>query len=159
MKRNEAQDLIAFMRAATSGQELDASKQAFWEGQLIGLDADQATQAVHIGIRSWKFFPSWADFATIYTDLHKLGLAEAEAQQRKQTNVQREIGLPFWIKRFACARYLYARFDREQDFRRFAEQGDAGDLREELMPDDEWVKEAETISDHEAWRSVSGGQR
>jgi hypothetical protein len=56
---------------------------------------------------------------------------------------------PFWVKRWICARMLYSRFDREQDMRRLPEQGDYGDLTQELMPEQEWVEEANRLDDKE----------
>lgn len=157
MKTNEAKDLLAMMGAATSGAGLDATKQAFWEEQLSHLDAEQATQAVLLGIRAWKFFPSWSDFLQIYAGLSKLGESERETERIVDLASRRPVKeIPFWVKRWACARMLYARFDKERDERRFAEQVEFSDPTAEAMPDDAWVNEAKTISSAEAWSSVVG---
>lgn len=71
--------------------------------------------------------------------------------------------LPFWVKRWICARMLYERFSKPRDLRRFREQGDHGDLTQELMPEDAWVTEANTMDDegfHRAFQKfVQGGER
>ena len=46
--------------------------------------------------------------------------------------------------------------EQERDMRRFVEQGDHGDLTQELMPEGAWVEEAELLNDEEAikkWRA------
>ena len=158
MKTGEAQDLIAMITAATAGAGLDAGKQAFWEEQLVRLEAEQATQAVLLGIRTWKFFPSWADFMTIYAELGKLSEREEERKKRVvELATRRPVkDLPFWVKRWVCARMLYKRFGKDRDDRHFAEMGEFADPTSELMPADEWSAEAETITDVEAWRAVVG---
>lgn len=55
--------------------------------------------------------------------------------------------LPIWVKRWICARLLYKRFDKPHDFRRFVEQGDYGDLTQEMMPEGAWMDEAQLIGD------------
>ena len=62
----------------------------------------------------------------------------------------RSAPLPFWVKRWICARLLYERFGKERDERRFAEQGDFGDLTKGLMPDDAWIDEANSLGDKDA---------
>jgi hypothetical protein len=46
--------------------------------------------------------------------------------------------LPHWVKRWICARMLYKQFGKDQDLRRFPEQGDWGDLTMEVMPEGAW---------------------
>lgn len=58
--------------------------------------------------------------------------------------------LPLWVKRWICARMLYERFGKPRDMRRFREQGDHGDLTQEMMPDDAWLQEANTLDDESA---------
>lgn len=57
--------------------------------------------------------------------------------------------LPHWVKRWICARMLYKQFGKEQDLRRFPEQGDWGDLTMEVMPEGAWEKEAASMSDEQ----------
>jgi len=70
--------------------------------------------------------------------------------------------LAFWVKRWICARLLYERFGKRRDMRRFSEQGDDGDLTQELMPDDAWVEEANSMDDegfHKAFERFMRGGR
>ena len=55
--------------------------------------------------------------------------------------------VPIWVKRWICARLLHQKFDKEFDQRRFREQGEFGDLTQEMMPDGAWIAEAEKIGD------------
>lgn len=63
--------------------------------------------------------------------------------------------LPFWIKRWICARQLYARFGKERDMRRFPEQGDYGDLTQETMPEGAWIEEANSIGEGELHKAFA----
>lgn len=154
MTLEEARDLIALLAAATKVDQLGPDRQGFWESQFCRLDARQATEAVNIGILGWKFFPSWAEFAEVYTACGKRELDELTARRVKKELETPRAEVPIWIKRFVCARYLYAKFGREQDLRRFPEQGEWGDLNVELMPEDEWATEASRIKDTEALRAL-----
>lgn len=60
--------------------------------------------------------------------------------------------VPFWVKRWICARMLYKSFGKEKDTRRFKEAGDHGDKTQELMPEGAWVEEANTLDDAEVVR-------
>lgn len=67
---------------------------------------------------------------------------------------------PLWVRRWLCARYLFAKFDREQDMRRFREQDQWAHPSLEVMPDGEWEEQALLISDWEhELAKVLGGTR
>lgn len=160
MKSSEAQDLIAMMAAATQGgAALEPTKQAFWESQLVTLDAEPATAAMLDGIRLWKFFPSWAEFAAAYADVVRRRAAEQELAERTGEYEQRRSlpkhEVPFWVKRWVCSRMLYARFGKDRDERRFAEMDQHVDPLAELMPADAWVEEANQLTDVDAWRAIA----
>lgn len=156
MKLEEARDLIAMMHAATGGR-MTGERQGFWEAQLQHLDGDIATHAMLAGIKVWKHFPSWADFGEVYT-------AESRRRSERQESLVRRqheqtflpaTALPFWVKRWAAARMLFAAFGRERDERPFREQlagVEVPGLR--LMPDDEWMHEAEQITDAQAFSAL-----
>lgn len=63
--------------------------------------------------------------------------------------------IPFWVKRWICARMLYAKFGKPRDMRRFPEQADFGDLTTEMMPEGAWEAEANSMSDEEFAKSFS----
>lgn len=159
MKREEAAELVRMIAAATSNAELSADKRAVWEEQLVALDADQATQAALAGIRTWKFFPSWSEFAEVYTSIGRLAEPDDTSSKLERYRGTRPQTLAPWVRRWAAARFLFARFGRERDDRPFREQQPLVDPHAELMPDDEWVTEGEQLSDRDVWRAVVGGRR
>lgn len=159
MKEREANDLIDMMVAATSSSPLDTAKRAFWVEQLTHIeDADHATTTILEGIREWKFFPSWSDFARLHTDVGRRAVAERELAERngeyEQAKAQPKREVPLWVKRWVCATMLYERFGKDRDDRRFPEMGSYADVTLEAMPDDAWVEEAGQLSDAEVWRNL-----
>ncbi len=63
--------------------------------------------------------------------------------------------IPHWVRRWIAARYLYARFGKDQDLRAFREQGGEVDPRTtDWMPDGEWDEEAEHVTDKDVWKAV-----
>lgn len=144
------------LKAATGGRQTnDPASDDFWLEALLPLDATLATQGVLAGIRDWRWFPSWAEFREAYKAQEKL--REPQGEQRATMPGKYEV--PGWIKRWAAARYLYARFDREQDMRPFREQYPSSaspppDVPQEWMPEEEWVKESKRVSDADVWGVV-----
>lgn len=150
MKENEAVDILAMLRAATGGKP-DQASDDFWVIALQNLDADIASQAVLAGIRDWKWFPSWAEFGEAYRAQQKL--REPVGEQR--ADLPKPTKIPLWIRRWAAARFLYMRFGRDQDMRPFPEQREfVNPLTKEWMPEDEWVKEAEKVTDRDVWGAI-----
>lgn len=151
MKENEARDIIGMLKAATGGKQTDQTADDFWTESLLSLDATLATQAVLAGIRTWKWFPSWAEFREAYKAQERL--REPSGEQR--FDMPKPSKVPLWIRRWTAARFLYERFGRDQDMRPFPEQKEFIDpLTKEWMPDDEWAKEAEHVTDADVWRAV-----
>lgn len=157
MKLDEARDLIAMMHAATGSGRMTGEKQGFWEAQLVHLPADQATEAVLLGIKSWRYFPSWADFGEVYTAVGRRHQQAVEGERRHEHETIVSTRLPVWVKRWAAARMLHNAFGRDRDERRFAEQGDHGDPNQPLMPEDEWLPEAEKIADAQVFAALRTG--
>lgn len=150
MKEREAADILSMLRAATGGKP-DQAADDFWVVALMDLDADLASQAVLAGIRDWKWFPSWSEFKEAYRSQQRL--REPVGEQRAP--LPKPLKIPLWIRRWTAARYLYARFDREQDMRPFPEQREFVDpLTKDWMPEEEWVAEAEKVTDKDVWTAV-----
>jgi len=57
--------------------------------------------------------------------------------------------LPEWVKRWICARLLHKRFDKPHDLRRFLEQGEFGDLTQEVMPEGAWLEESKQVGERD----------
>jgi hypothetical protein len=117
MEREEAAQLVQFLRSAPS-----------WGTQIND---------------EWKFAPS---LAQIYERVkqEKIKAKHVEASGHTFELPSRE-PIPQWAQRWMCARLLYAKFGREKDERAFPEQLPHY-TSEEIMPDDEWAKEAGSVN-------------
>lgn len=122
-----------------SKEEMDA----FAKG-IQHLDVQIAVSALAVASRELKYPPRIAEFLEVYRA--ERSRLRASLPPEVQT---RGAPYPFWVKRWICARLLHKRFDKEQDMRRFVEQGDFGDLTQEVMPEGAWVDEANMLDDKE----------
>jgi hypothetical protein len=154
VKENEAADVLALLKGAFPAHKMDPTDREVWMESFRQLDADLATQAVLRGRNEWVMFPSWARFREAYRLQERL--REPVGEQRAALPPIDKNKMPLWIRRWAAARYLYKRFGREQDMRRFVEQGDYADPMLAVMPDGEWEKEAERVTDKDVWGAVRG---
>lgn len=147
MRRQDAEDLVAIIAAATAGPgSINEGRAAFWIDQLEHLDAELASQAVVAGIKVWERFPSWSQFGYQYQLLAK---RKAESEERQTRIVAEQRGLekmPFWVKRWIIARLGSDR----PDMRRFPEQGEWADIRADEMPLDQYRELAERLTDAKA---------
>ena len=141
MSRQEALEITAMV--LTNWRVKDWTKEeidAFATG-IQWLDAEIAVSTVVRASRELKYPPRIAEFLEVYR-AEKASLRPIIAPPENKPKP-----LDLWIKRWICARYLYAKFGKEQDMRRFREQGDYGDFTVEQMPEEAWTKEAERLDD------------
>lgn len=154
MKDSEAASILDLLKGAFPAHRLDPTDRDVWIEYLRPLDAELATQAVLRGRNEWTFFPPWSVFKQGYK--MQQHLREPTGEQR-QDLPKTGLKMPLWVRRWAAARYLYKRFGREQDMRPFREQKDHVDpLTTGWMPDDEWVQEADRVTDADVWGSLRG---
>ncbi len=114
------------------------------------LDAEHATKAV---LRAQATMQRRPDVAALISITKVI---EAQAISSRPAGPQpKPKPVPLWVKRWVCARHLHRRFDRDQDMRRFAEQGDWPHPDIPLMPPDEWVREAQLLGDRAARRAFA----
>jgi hypothetical protein len=150
MKEDEAKTIIRMIKGSVGGRA-DPSVEEVYLASLPPLDATLATQAVLTGRREWKWFPSWSEFREAYRIQERL--REPVGEQRVQ--LPKSSKVPLWVRRWIAARYLFARFGREQDTRPFHEQREHVDpLTKEWMPDGEWNEEAEKVTDRDVWKAM-----
>lgn len=152
MTREEALDVtqmvLTYWRVHDwSKDEIDA----FARG-IQHLDSEIAVSALAMASRDLKYPPRIAEFLEIYrAERARLRpiVAPLEPESRP---------MDLWVKRWLCARLLYSRFGKARDMRRFTEQGDSGDLTQELMPEGAWTEEAESMSESDllvAFRKIT----
>lgn len=153
MTRDDAITLTQWLTNAWPRPEWTPAQIEAFVGALLPYDAEVATQALATAHRSIDFRPSFAEFFAFYRS------AKADAASRQHPPPQesgKKNTLPPWVKEWVCARFLYARFGRDQDMRRFTQQQDWADPDTSLMPPGEWAKEAAAITNRDALRAVQG---
>ena len=130
-----------------------AEEMSAYANGLMKYDAATATLAVAAAQQKLMYRPSVAELREFY-DLEK-----AKHRARVEAPVEprpRRDKVPHWVRRWVAARYLYAMFGREQDMRRFPEQQDRWSPDEPLMPADQWLDEAEHVTEDRVWKTLSG---
>jgi hypothetical protein len=117
-------------------------------------EASACVKAVAAAQQKLMYRPSVAELREFYDIERAKTRAAAEAPER-QWPTKRET-VPLWVRRWVAARYLYARFGKEQDLRPFREQGDWATPDGERMPQDAWLEEAEHVTDDRVWNTLRG---
>lgn len=119
---------------------------------LMRYDASICVQAVAAAQHKLMYRPSVAELREFY-DLER---AKTRARaETPDTRPERKEKVPLWVRRWVAARYLYARFGKEQDMRRFPEQQDKHSPDMEMMPADAWLEEAEHVTDRQVWNTLT----
>jgi hypothetical protein len=136
------------MRAAPGwGHNINDEQAEFYTNAIVTIDASVASKAILDGISEWKFAPSLAQ-------LYERVKTEKE-QSKYRTAVDHRINLPErepipqWAQRWMCARFLYEKFAEQRPH-----------LTGELMPDDEWAKEAGSVNPEtfaRLWGHITAG--
>ncbi len=114
-------------------------------------DAEFCVRAVAAAQQKLMYRPSVAELREFY-DLER-AKTRAAAERPEEPRAKKE-KVPLWVRRWVAARYLYARFGREQDMRRFPEQQDRHSPDMEMMPPTEWLDEAEHVTERQVWASL-----
>ena len=130
-----------------SKEEIDA----FARG-IQHLDVEVAISTIARASRELKYAPKIAEFHEVYRAERSRLRSHLDPKPEPQGQP-----LPLWVRRWMCARYLYAQFGKERDLRRFPEQGDHGDLTQELIPEGAWLEEANALDETdvmERWRKT-----
>ena len=104
MKENEARDLLGMMKAATTQYPLDDETIGFWIDGLGVLDADIATRAVMVGIRTWEQFPPWASFYEAYRMVQRQ-VKDQERHEAIVTEGKWGYETPEWVWVWSWARF------------------------------------------------------
>lgn len=155
MTEQQANEIVTLIRAACASRVEDDTI-AYFGARLSALDYEAALSAATMGTVSWRRFPSWADFNEMYQAQRKL--RQPSGEQREREKEHRSSGvreIPFWVRRWIAARFLFFRFGKERDLRSFREQEIIVGPVPEFMPDGEWSEEAEQVSDKEVWGSLT----
>jgi hypothetical protein len=152
MKKQEAEELMAFLRAAFPRMELET--QILYSRLLEREhDADLVSRAILKGVSEWKYPPSFSELKDYIRLERRLAEPEHDIFNERMVSTRE---MPVWVKRWVCARFLYSRFGRERDMRPFREQS-AFSESDDFMPEDEWATEAAAVSTGEAWAALRSG--
>jgi hypothetical protein len=153
MTREESLTIVEMIISGwPDAKPLDRDEIAMYARSIQDLDAELATHAVLKAHKESRFRPG-------PPELRERVRAERRSLAAELPPIEPTTGrpLPMWVKRWICARLLYKRFGKEQDLRRFPEQGDFGDLTQEVMPEGVWTEEAESVGEkefHDAFRRM-----
>jgi hypothetical protein len=144
----QASDILTNLAAAFT-KRLTDEERTVWVDALCALDAATAVQVAMDYAKVGERFPTLPEFR------HNVRLRREHARPPVADTTPRSKP-PAWVHRWVAARFLYARFDRRQDMRRFVEQSDwrsDGDV----MPPTEWQTEGAAIEAAEVWAAVQHG--
>lgn len=161
MKRTEALQILGMILDRWPGKETwDAERISAYAEAIEGWDAELTTNAVLRAAASGGDRPTITQLREFVSVESALAAAEKPAPVppgRSGEGPPEGRIMPLWVKRWVCARFLFARLGKEVDMRSFREQQPHVDSSKEFMPDDAWVKEAEKISDKQAWAAINAG--
>lgn len=144
MTREESLQIVGMILSHWRGKEWTKDEMDVYARLIQDMDAAITTSAIIRAAKEIQYRPSVAELRE-YVRAERTRLRATMPKPEEP----RGAPYPFWVKRWICARMLYRRFDRDQDMRRFPEQGDWGDLTSEVMPEGEWVDEANRVDDKE----------
>lgn len=104
MTRDQARDIVNLLRAATGGR-VNEDTIAYFEASLEDLEYEPALTAATLGARTWRYFPSWADFRDAYRGQQRA--REPVGEHRADLPVSKPTKYPEW-----CWVWLWARTKR-----------------------------------------------
>ena len=143
MTRDESLTIVSMILAHwRPKREWSKDEISAFAASVQDLPAELTTSAVARAAKEIAYPPSIAELRE-YVRLERV----RRAPQVKPLEPSDGAPIPLWVKRWICARMLYERFNKPRDERRFSEQGDYGDPTRELMPDEAWVEEANSMDD------------
>ena len=154
MTRNEAIDIVAMVvRSWPASRPWTKEEMEAYAAGIERLNADTAVKAVAAAQQHLTHRPSVAELR----DFYFLEGAKIRAAEEKPSPwpTKRET-VPLWVRRWVAARYLHRMFGKDQDMRRFPEQGDWGNPYMVLMPDDAWLDEAAHVTEDRVWHTLRG---
>lgn len=158
MNRDESLQIVAMILAHwRPKREWSKDEISAYASSIQDMPAELTTSAVARAAKEIAYPPSIAELRE-YVRMERVRRAPVVAAPEPSVGQP----LPFWVKRWICARMLYERFGKPRDLRRFPEQGDAGDLTQELMPGDAWIEEANSMDDegfHKVFEKFMRGGR
>lgn len=150
MTDREAQELVRAIEHLWQ-YDMGADGRNTWAEALTPMNSLHASEAVLRLSQRQKDKPTLADVRNMIAKVVR------DHEHPNNTGLPPAVEVPLWVRRWACARYLYAKFDRPKDTRRLREQGEWVSPLVPLMPDDEWEAEALTITDWDVLRTVGVG--
>lgn len=144
MTREESLEITSMILSHWPGgkewgkDEIDAYARA-----IQHLQVEIAMSTVLTAVKEVRYRPSVAELLEFYRrEQRRLRPAVEKVEAQGEA-------IPFWVRRWICARLLFDRWGKERDDRRFPEQGDFGDLTVEMMPEGAWEKEAASLPEEE----------
>lgn len=153
MRKIDADQLMEFLHAAFPNLAIE---QIQLYSRLLERedDVELVSKALLRGIGEWKYPPSYADLKE-FIRLEKKASMATESENTSSFPATQPKAMPMWVRRWVCARFLFARFQKDRDQRMFPEQFPYGaPANVELMPEYEWAEEAAQINLADAWKAI-----
>lgn len=144
----QAESILTGLCAAFT-KRLTDEERLVWLAEIAPLDAQAAAAAAISYGRQGERFPSLPEFRRAVRT--RIATHDADTDLTGSTPRRRP---PDWVFRWVAARFLHNRFDKQQDMRRFPQQQDFASPDTPLMPETEWLEEAQQISEAETWAAV-----
>lgn len=143
MTRDESLEIVAMILVHWRGQEWSKEEIDVYARLIQDMPAEVTTSTVIKAAKELAYRPSVSELRErVRVERRRLAAVEPPPPEPEGTPI------PHWVKRWLCARLLYARFGQlKPDLRRFTEQGEWGDLTQELMPEGAWEKEVTTMNE------------
>ena len=118
---------------------------------LMRYDAEHCTKAVAAAQQKLMYRPSRGRLPRVLRPRTRKNEGGSRASRRTATAQRESATLGQAV---VAARYLHAKFGKDQDMRRFPEQQDWGNPDMPLMPADQWLEEAEHVTDRQVWNTL-----
>jgi hypothetical protein len=141
----QAKDIVSLLRAATRGQ-VDDEKASYFEAALLHLEYDWALAAATVGLITWQYFPSWAEFKEGYRAQKRLAEPVGEQRSAEEPEYKRGIAAPEWVWVWSWCRGWSPTAARDPvEERPFPQQANYVDVTKAMTTDeyeelrDEWV--------------------
>lgn len=155
MNREEALDIVEQIVLRWPVGEWSAEQMETYTRSIQTLPYELTCRALDAAVKETRYRPSVAElYEFVRAERRSTPQQSAEEEEPKAAS-----GIPFWVRQWVAARFLYEQFGRAQDMRPFADQLDYVNPDGPRMPPDAWKTEGDSISDVAVWAAIGADAR
>lgn len=154
MKRDEAIEVVEQVLTRWPIGDWTEEQIAAYTSSVMTLPYELTMRALDVHIRESKFRPAISELLDIIRALRR----SEPAPKEPDGDPTPQRGVPFWVRRWVAARWLYEKFGKAQDMRPFPEQADYANPDAKMMPADAWVEEGARVTDAEVLGHLGTGR-